>query len=156
MPLAVQLQHIACRVSNMTSNILALAMLVQVCCRSFMLWSVNNGGGYPYPNGTDIARYVSSSDLKLLDTNGDGSITQADDPYAPYYPVSMPVLSGPQCESGMSHQYKCCKHVEQVYRPSEPARRICINLLVITMPRYSAPCQCMSHVAVHAETAYEI
>jgi len=52
-----------------------------------MLWSVNNGGGYPYPNGTDIATYVSASDFKLLDTNGDGSITMADDPYAPYYPV---------------------------------------------------------------------
>ncbi|DBA82983.1 TPA: hypothetical protein ACH3X1_006760 [Trebouxia sp. C0004] len=56
------------------------------CCRSFMLWSVNTGGGYPYPNGTDIAKYVSASDFKLLDTNGDGSITTADDPYAPYYP----------------------------------------------------------------------
>lgn len=52
-----------------------------------MLWSVNNGGGYPYPNGTDIASYVLASDFKLLDTNGDGSITMADDPYAPYYPV---------------------------------------------------------------------
>ena len=52
-----------------------------------MLWSVNNGGGYPYPNGTGIATYVSASDFKLLDTNGDGSITMADDPYAPYYPV---------------------------------------------------------------------
>ena len=52
-----------------------------------MLWSVNTGGGYPYPNGTDIASYTSSADFKLLDTNGDGSITMADDPYAPYYPV---------------------------------------------------------------------
>ena len=52
-----------------------------------MLWSVNSGGGYPFPNGTDIASYVSSADFKLLDTNGDGSITMADDPYAPYYPV---------------------------------------------------------------------
>ena len=53
-----------------------------------MLWNVNNGGGYPFPNGTDIAKYTTSTDFKLLDTNGDGSITQADDPYAPYYPVS--------------------------------------------------------------------
>lgn len=53
-----------------------------------MLWNVNNGGGYPFPNGTDIAKYTTASDFKLLDTNGDGSITQADDPYAPYYPVS--------------------------------------------------------------------
>ncbi len=64
----------------------------QYCCRSFMLWSVNSGGGYPYPNGTDIASYVSASDFKLMDTNGDGSITMADDPYAPYYPVSLPLL----------------------------------------------------------------
>ncbi len=62
-------------------------LFVQYCCRSFMLWSVNSGGGYPYPNGTDIASYVSASNFKLLDTNGDGSITMADDPYAPYYPV---------------------------------------------------------------------
>lgn len=58
-----------------------------------MLWDVNNGGGYPFPNGTDIASYVSASDFKLLDTNGDGEITQADDPYAPYYPVSPPLLA---------------------------------------------------------------
>ncbi len=68
-------------------------LFMQYCCRSFMLWSVNNGGGYPYPNGTDVASYVSASDFKLLDTNGDGSITMADDPYAPYYPVrKFPVL----------------------------------------------------------------
>ncbi len=66
---------------------LCVWLFMQYCCRSFMLWSVNNGGGYPYPNGTDIATYVSASDFKLLDTNGDGSITMADDPYAPYYPV---------------------------------------------------------------------
>lgn len=53
-----------------------------------MLWNVNNGGGYPYPNGTDIAKYTTTANFKLMDTNGDGSITQADDPYAPYYPVS--------------------------------------------------------------------
>nr|QOL01207.1 putative extracellular protein TR9_015 [Trebouxia lynnae] len=60
--------------------------IYKACCRTYMLWSVNTGGGYPYPNGTDIASYTSSADFKLLDTNGDGSITMADDPYAPYYP----------------------------------------------------------------------
>jgi len=68
-------------------------IVLQYCCRSYMLWDVNNGGGYPFPNGTDIASYVSASDFKLLDTNGDGEITQADDPYAPYYPVSPPLLA---------------------------------------------------------------
>ena len=53
-----------------------------------MLWAPNNGGGYPFPNGTAIANYVSATDFKAMDTNGDGQITQADDPYAPFYPVS--------------------------------------------------------------------
>ena len=79
---AAKLQHIASQVLHKRASnavISVPAMLVQVCCRSYMLWSVNTGGWYPYPNGTDIAKYVSSSDFKLLDTNGDGSITQADD-----------------------------------------------------------------------------
>ena len=53
-----------------------------------MLWAPNNGGGYPFPNGTAIADYVSTTDFKAMDTNGDGQITQTDDPYAPFYPVS--------------------------------------------------------------------
>ena len=61
---------------------------VQYTCRTFMLWAPNNGGGYPFPNGTAIADYVTATDFKAMDTNGDGQITQSDDPYAPFYPVS--------------------------------------------------------------------
>ncbi|KAJ3087288.1 hypothetical protein HK102_011435, partial [Quaeritorhiza haematococci] len=32
------------------------------------------------------ARNTSGADLQLLDTNRDGNITAADDPYSPYYP----------------------------------------------------------------------
>ena len=55
-----------------------------------MLWAVDTGGGYPYPNGTDVAKYVSPTDFKLMDTDGNGMISMDDDPYAPYYPVSIP------------------------------------------------------------------
>ena len=77
------------RFQPLAFDVLLLTLLLQICCRSFMLWSVNSGGGYPYPNGKDVASYVSSADFKLMDTNGDGIITQNDDPYAPYYPVRM-------------------------------------------------------------------
>lgn len=50
-----------------------------------MLWATNYGGGYPFRGGA----YESTSDdpsFEVLDTNGDGVLTGADDPYAPYYP----------------------------------------------------------------------
>jgi hypothetical protein len=50
-----------------------------------MLWAPNQGEGYPYSGG----RYESkagSEAARLLDTNGDGVVTPADDPYAPYWP----------------------------------------------------------------------
>lgn len=50
-----------------------------------MLWAPNTGLGYPFhggryeaPPGTVAAR--------ALDTNGDGTVSAADDPYAPYWP----------------------------------------------------------------------
>jgi hypothetical protein len=33
-----------------------------------------------------LASVSSAADRAALDTNGDGQLTQADDPYAPYYP----------------------------------------------------------------------
>ncbi len=50
-----------------------------------MLWAPNYGGGYPFRGGKFMAR-PGSSDMKALDTDGDGELTANDDPYAPYYP----------------------------------------------------------------------
>ena len=47
---------------------------------SAMAWAPNEGSGYPFSGGT-----FTSSDPSL-DTNGDGEITNTDDPYAPYWP----------------------------------------------------------------------
>ena len=47
---------------------------------SAMAWAPNEGGGYPFTGG------AFASDDPLLDTDGDGVITDADDPYAPYWP----------------------------------------------------------------------
>jgi hypothetical protein len=47
---------------------------------SAMAWAPNEGSGYPFPVGTYASADVS------LDTNGDGEISRADDPYAPYWP----------------------------------------------------------------------
>lgn len=47
---------------------------------SAMAWAPNEGSGYPF---TDQA--FSSQDPSL-DTNGDGEVTNLDDPYAPYWP----------------------------------------------------------------------
>ena len=52
---------------------------------SGMMWAPNYAGGYPFVGG----RYEAHSGdvgFELLDTNVDGVVTMADDPYAPYYP----------------------------------------------------------------------
>jgi hypothetical protein len=50
-----------------------------------MVWAPNYGGGYPFVGGRYAAR-PGTPDFAALDTNGDGRLTMADDPYAPYYP----------------------------------------------------------------------
>lgn len=50
-----------------------------------MVWAPNYGGGYPFAVGHDAAA-PGTLDFKALDTNGDGVLTMADDPYGPYYP----------------------------------------------------------------------
>lgn len=52
---------------------------------SAMMWAPNYGGGYPFTLGKYAAKPGSEA-AKLLDTNHDGKLTQADDPYAPYWP----------------------------------------------------------------------
>lgn len=47
---------------------------------SSMAWAPNEGAGYPFPAGPFLG------DSAALDTDGDGQITNADDPYAPYWP----------------------------------------------------------------------
>jgi hypothetical protein len=47
---------------------------------SAMAWAPNEGSGYPFSG-----QPYSSQDASL-DTDGDGAITSADDPYAPYWP----------------------------------------------------------------------
>jgi hypothetical protein len=50
-----------------------------------MLWTPNQGWGYPWVGGAHSIS-AASPDFLLLDTNGDGALTEADDPYGPYYP----------------------------------------------------------------------
>jgi hypothetical protein len=50
-----------------------------------MMWAPNYGGGYPFEGGAFTAG-AGSPAAALLDTDGDGAVTGADDPYAPYYP----------------------------------------------------------------------
>ncbi|MEE9964913.1 MAG: glycoside hydrolase family 26 protein [Propionicimonas sp.] len=50
-----------------------------------MLWAPNYGGGYPFRGGDHHAK-AGTEDFRLLDTNHDGKLTMADDPYLPYYP----------------------------------------------------------------------
>ena len=47
---------------------------------SAMAWAPNEGSGYPFTGGPFASLDTS------LDTNGDGEITNTDDPYAPYWP----------------------------------------------------------------------
>jgi hypothetical protein len=52
---------------------------------SAMMWAPNEGGGYPFVGGS-AAAVPGTEAFALLDTDGDGVLTIADDPYAPYYP----------------------------------------------------------------------
>ena len=47
---------------------------------SAMAWAPNEGSGYPFTGGP----YASADEA--LDTDGDGTISNADDPYGPYWP----------------------------------------------------------------------
>jgi hypothetical protein len=49
------------------------------------VWAPNYGGGYPFEAGRYRAR-PGTADFAALDTDHDGMLTIADDPYAPYYP----------------------------------------------------------------------
>ncbi len=50
-----------------------------------MMWAPNYGGGYPFTGGQFAARPGSKA-FAMLDTDDDGALTMADDPYAPYFP----------------------------------------------------------------------
>ena len=48
---------------------------------SAMAWAPNEGAGYPFIGGA-----FEAPEDPILDTDGDGALTNADDPYAPYWP----------------------------------------------------------------------
>lgn len=50
-----------------------------------MVWSPNYGGGYPFFGGPSVPSR-GSADFSAIDTNHDGQLSTADDPYSPYYP----------------------------------------------------------------------
>lgn len=52
---------------------------------SAMMWAPNYGGGYPFPTGEYHAE-PGSPQAQAADTDGDGALTPADDPYRPYWP----------------------------------------------------------------------
>ena len=57
-----------------------------------MMWAPNYGGGYPFTGGPyafsadRAAPTAGSADFEWLDTDGDGALTETDDPYESYYP----------------------------------------------------------------------
>ena len=53
--------------------------------RTAMLWSPNNGIGYPFGTGA-YSPAPGSANFIELDTNHDGMLTQADDMFGPFYP----------------------------------------------------------------------
>ena len=50
-----------------------------------MLWAPNYGAGYPFEGG-EYQATPDAPDFELLDTDDNGTLDKADDPYAPYYP----------------------------------------------------------------------
>jgi len=57
----------------------------RVALRTAMVWAPNYGGGYPFSGGLYEVK-PDDPDFDLLDTNGDGRLSMADDMYSPYYP----------------------------------------------------------------------
>jgi hypothetical protein len=53
---------------------------------ALMVWAPSYGSGYPFGLAEGRLSSLSATDLAKLDTNGDDEITEADDPYEPYYP----------------------------------------------------------------------
>lgn len=51
-----------------------------------MVWSPAYGSGYPFGDAFGAVGKSGPSDTAALDTDGDGALTDADDPYGPYYP----------------------------------------------------------------------
>jgi len=51
-----------------------------------MVWSPSYGAGYPFGESAGRLQDLSATDVSKLDTNGDGQLTAADDPYEPYWP----------------------------------------------------------------------
>ena len=62
-----------------------VAAAVHLASSSAMLWSPNEGGGYPFAGGEHEPR-SGSADMHDMDTDNDGVLTPQDDPYAPYWP----------------------------------------------------------------------
>lgn len=50
-----------------------------------MVWAPNDGAGYPFTGGR-FGAASGSPEAAALDTDGDGELSRADDPYAPYWP----------------------------------------------------------------------
>ena len=51
-----------------------------------MVWSPSYGAGYPFGRAYGEVSPAGTRDPAELDTNGDGRVTDADDPYGPYWP----------------------------------------------------------------------
>jgi hypothetical protein len=55
------------------------------CPLTGLVWAPNTSEGYPFP--LDARPVVANTnELRAMDTNNDGVVTAADDPYEPYYP----------------------------------------------------------------------
>jgi len=50
-----------------------------------IVWAPNTGQSYPYGQNVN-AQPNAQQNLQLLDTNGDGQVTAADDAFSPFYP----------------------------------------------------------------------
>ncbi|MET3636768.1 OpgC domain-containing protein [Curtobacterium oceanosedimentum] len=51
-----------------------------------MVWSPSYGAGYPFGESAGRLEDLSAVDVAKADTNGDGRLDAADDPYGPYWP----------------------------------------------------------------------
>ena len=50
-----------------------------------LIWAPNSGNGYPFLRAP-CCPIANTTDLRLMDTNNNGTVDGFDDPYTPYYP----------------------------------------------------------------------
>lgn len=96
-----------------------------------MVWAPSYGSGYPFERADGRLNDLTPTDLRLLDTDSDGMLTESDDPYGPYFPkesavdrVGLTMFYFAKGEAGASAGRDVPLEVNSAPEPGEFASRL--------------------------------